>query len=54
MRSAITFLRSRDYSVVRQDDGSYKLDERASLSDEELIDKANTVRDRLKRPKFAV
>ena len=54
LRSAITFLRSRDYSVVRQDDGSYKLDERASLSDEELIDKANTVRDRLKRPKFAV
>lgn len=49
----IHFLRSRDYSVVRVEDGRFKLDGRRILNAEELREKANQVRQSLGKPPFA-
>ncbi|HEY9548633.1 MAG TPA: hypothetical protein VIR45_03955 [Kiloniellaceae bacterium] len=49
----IHFLRSRDYSVVRVEDGRFKLDGRRVLSAEELREKANQVRLSMGKPPFA-
>src|SRR3546814_8575753 len=40
----VHFLRSRDYSVVRVEDGRFRVDGRRILSAEELREKANQVR----------
>jgi len=49
----IHFLRSRDYSVVRVEEGRYRLDGRRVLSATELREKANQVRQALGQPPFA-
>lgn len=49
----IHFLRSRDYSVVRVEDGRFKLDGRRVLNAEELREKANQVRLSMGKPPFA-
>jgi hypothetical protein len=51
--SVIWFLRTRDYTVVQNGDGCYKLDEREILTPEELFKRANRVRDWLGRPAWA-
>ena len=48
----IHFLRSRDYSVVRVEDGRFRLDGRRILSADELREKANQVRQSLGKPPF--
>lgn len=48
----IHFLRSRDYSVVRVEDGRFKLDGRHVLDANELREKANKVRQSLGKPPF--
>ncbi len=50
--SVIRFLRSRDYSVVRTDDGLFRLDEREDLTTQELLSRANRVRAYLQQPPF--
>ena len=52
IETVITFLRTRDYSVVRSDDGRYLLDEREHLTPSELVDRANSVRLHLGQPIF--
>ena len=49
----IHFLRSRDYSVIRAEEGRYRLDGRRVLSATELREKANQVRQALGQPPFA-
>lgn len=49
----IHFLRCRDYSVVRVDNGRFKLDGRHILNAEELREKANQVARSLGKPPFA-
>jgi hypothetical protein len=49
----IHFLRSRDYSVVRVEDGRFRLDNRQILDADELREKANKVRQSLGKPPFA-
>lgn len=49
----IHFLRSRDYSVVRVEDGRFRLDGRHVLDANELREKANKVRQSLGKPPFA-
>jgi hypothetical protein len=49
----IHFLRSRDYSVIRVEDGHFRLDGRRILSASELREKANQVRRTLGQPPFA-
>lgn len=49
----IQFLRSRDYSVIRAEEGRYRLDGRRVLSASELREKANQVRQALGQPPFA-
>lgn len=49
----IHFLRSRDYSVVRVEDGRFRLDGRQVLDADELREKANKVRQSLGKPPFA-
>lgn len=49
----IHFLRSRDYSVVRVENGRFKLDGRRILNAEELREKANQVAQSLGKPPFA-
>jgi hypothetical protein len=48
----IHFLRSRDYSVVRVEEGRFRLDGRRILSADELREKANQVRKTLGQPPF--
>lgn len=48
----IHFLRSRDYSVVRVEEGRFRLDGRHILSVDELREKANQVRKTLGQPLF--
>lgn len=48
--TVVRFLRSRDYSVVRTGDGRYRLDGREVLTAQELLRKANRVREALGRP----
>lgn len=50
--TVVTFLRSRDYSIVRTDDGSFLLDEREVLSSTDLLHRANVVRERLGQSAF--
>lgn len=49
----IHFLRSRDYSVVRVEDGRFRLDGRQILNADELREKANKVRQSLGKRPFA-
>lgn len=49
----IHFLRSRDYSVVRVENGRFKLDGRRILNADELREKANQVAVSLGKPPFA-
>src|SRR3546814_19814277 len=48
----VHFLRSRDYSVVRVEDGRFRVDGRRILSAEELREKANQVRLSMGKPPF--
>lgn len=43
----IRFLRTRDYSIISTDDGRYKVDGRHVLTAEELLHRANRVRESL-------
>lgn len=52
LTSVVNFLRSRDYVVVRGDDGQFVVDGRQSLKAEELLSFANAVRRRMKQPEF--
>lgn len=52
IETVITFMRSRDYSVVRSDNGRFLVDEREDLSLEELISRANRVRINIGREPF--
>jgi hypothetical protein len=49
----VRFLRSRDYSVVATQDGKYRLDERETLTMEELVARANRVRSQLGQAGFS-
>jgi|GEM_PF-2786397 len=49
----VHFLRSRDYSVVRVEDGRFRVDGRHVLDADELREKANKVRQSLGKPPFA-
>jgi hypothetical protein len=49
----VRFLRSRDYSVVVTQDGRYRLDERETLTMEELVARANRVRSQLGQAGFS-
>jgi hypothetical protein len=49
----IHFLRSRDYSVVRVEDGRFRIDGRCVMDVDQLRDKANKVRKSLGLPPFA-
>jgi len=49
---AIHFLRSRDYSVVRVEDGRFRLDGRRVLSADELREKADQVRQSMGKPPY--
>jgi hypothetical protein len=48
--SVVHFLRTRDYTVVLTEDHSYELDGRKTFTAQELFERANRVRDQLKRP----
>jgi hypothetical protein len=50
--TVVRFLRSRDYSVVRTRDGRYQLDGHEVLTAQELLRKANRVRQTLGRPSW--
>lgn len=52
LTSIVNFLRSRDYVVVRGDDGQFVVDGRQSLKAEELLSFANAVRRRMRQPEF--
>jgi hypothetical protein len=49
----VRFLRSRDYSVVVTQDGKYRIDERETLTMEELVARANRVRSQLGQAGFS-
>ncbi len=53
IESVVHFLRTRDYSVVPTEDGSYELDGRNILTAQELFERANKVRGQIKRPTWA-
>ncbi len=50
IEEVIQFLRSRDYTVVGDEDGRYLLDGRQKMTAKQLFQRANTVRERLKKP----
>lgn len=52
MEAVITFMRSRDYSVVRTADGTFRLDGHLEFTRLELIARANRLRESLKKPTF--
>lgn len=52
LTSVVNFLRSRDYVVVRADDGHFVVDGRQRLKAGELLSFANAVRRRMKQPEF--
>lgn len=52
LETVANFVRERDYSVVRDDDGRYVVDGRKVFTPEELLDWANRMRRRLNRPPF--
>lgn len=52
IETVIKFMRTRDYSVVRGDDGRYVVDERDHLTPSELVDRANSLRLHLGQPIF--
>ena len=51
--SVVHFLRTRDYSVIPTEDGRYKLDGRKVLTAQEMLKRANKVRNQLGRPAWA-
>ena len=53
IESVVHFLRTRDYSVVPTEDGSYELNGRNILTAQELFERANKVRGQIKRPTWA-
>lgn len=52
IETVIKFMRTRDYSIVRGEDGRYVVDERDHLTPSELVDRANTLRLHLGQPVF--
>ena len=50
--TVVKFMRTRDYSVVRADDGRYVVDERDHLTPAELVERANSLRLHLGQPAF--
>lgn len=52
METVITFMRSRDYSVVRDGAGSFLVDGHTKLTAQELISRANRLRECLGKPGF--
>ncbi len=50
IEEVVQFLRSRDYTVVVGEDGRYLLDGRQKMTAKQLFQRANTVRERLKKP----
>lgn len=52
MDPVITFMRSRDYSVVRAEDGRYRVDNRRAFTAGELVERANDLRRQLGKPEF--
>jgi hypothetical protein len=51
--SVVHFLRTRDYSVVQTEDDRYDLDGHKVMTAQELFERANKVRARLKKPTWA-
>ena len=52
IETVIKFMRTRDYSVVRAEDGRYVVDERDHLTPAELVERANSLRLHLGQPVF--
>lgn len=52
LETVANFVRERDYSVVRDDDGRYVVDGRKVFTPEELLAWANRMRRQLNRPPF--
>ncbi|MCZ6489688.1 MAG: hypothetical protein O7A06_04040 [Acidobacteria bacterium] len=50
IEEVVQFLRSRDYTVVGGEDGRYLLDGRQKMTAKQLFQRANKVRERLKKP----
>ena len=52
IETVIKFMRTRDYSIVRAEDGRYVVDERDHLTPAELVERANSLRLHLGQPIF--
>ena len=50
IEEVVQFLRSRDYTVVGGEDGRYLLDGRQKMTAKQLFQRANKVREQLKKP----
>lgn len=52
IETVVKFMRTRDYSIVRADDGRFVVDERDLLTPSELLERANSLRSHLGQPCF--
>ena len=52
IETVVKFMRTRDYSIVRAEDGRFVVDERDHLTPEELLERANSLRGHLGQPLF--